>query len=75
MATIIDSLFLELGITGNFEEEAEKVLEANENLQKEFGKTGKSVAETDKNLEKADADFEKLSKTNEKNVKQAKNYH
>ncbi|OOF84634.1 hypothetical protein BKG93_06630 [Rodentibacter ratti] len=72
MATIIDSLFLELGITGNFEEEAGKVLEANENLQKEFGKAGKAVEVAGKSSEKLNQSLAKNEKQTKKNVKQAK---
>lgn len=72
MAQIIDTLFLELGITGNFDKEAQEALSKNEELQKAFGKTGKSVSDGGKKVDKLSQSLGKNEKQGKKNLKQAK---
>ncbi|MGV7078494.1 peptidoglycan-binding protein LysM [Testudinibacter sp. P80/BLE/0925] len=65
MADVIDTLFLEFGITGNFPEKAQEILEVTEELEK---KTKGTERETKKST-KALADAEKQQQKNAKVAK------
>lgn len=74
MANIIDSLFLELGITGNFGKDAEKAISVTEDLKKTFGETEKATGKSEKALKVIDKELAKSEKQTKKNVKQAKDF-
>lgn len=74
MANIIDSLFLELGITGNFGKDAEKAISVTEDLKKTFGETEKATGKSEKALKAIDKGLAKSEKQTKKNVKQAKDF-
>lgn len=74
MANIIDSLFLELGITGNFGKDAEKAISVTEDLKKTFGETEKASGKSEKALKAIDKELAKSEKQTKKNVKHAKDF-
>lgn len=73
MANVIDTLFFELGITGDFASEANQAVVATENVEKAVKKVERSAKKTEKSIKHLEKSLDKKEKQDKKNEIAAKN--